>query len=353
MRRKALELPPPPIPMYSARAGLEYYIRLGYTPADKVTESVPNTLELAYDDWCIAILANELGKKDDYQLFMKRANNYKNLWDNQTKFMRPRNSDGTWLESLEGHEQEIIKDGNHSWYRYFDPLLVGRRPNRHYTESNAWQYIWAVQHDVNGLAGLFGSNKEFINKLDTFFTMSPNITPPKYVGVAGTVGQYVQGNQPSHHVAYLFDYAGAPWKTQKYVRLITEELYRTGPGGLCGNEDMGSLSSWFIFSSLGFYPVTPGMACYTIGSPLFGVATIETGKNKTFTVRAKNNSEKNIYIQSATLNGKSLSRTWITHKEITEGGVLEFIMGPDPNLKWGAEVAAAPPSMIYSPDKTF
>jgi predicted alpha-1,2-mannosidase len=345
MRKKALELPSPPVPARSGRAGLKYYMDLDYVPVDKVTESVPNTLELAYDDWCIAQLARELGKKDDYLLFMKRALNYVNLWDPATRFMHPKMSDGKWLEALNGKEQEIVKTGDHSYYKYFDPLLVGRRPNRHYTESNAWQYIWSVQHDVQGLINLFGSNKEFISKLDTFFTMSPNITPPKYVGVVGTIGQYVHGNQPSHHVAYLYGYAGAPWKTQEKARQVTEELYRIGPGGLCGNEDMGSLSSWYIFSALGFYPVTPGLTSYAIGSPLLGVASIDVGNNKIFTIKTKNNSKENKYIQSATLNGKAFSRCWITHKEIIDGGMLELEMGPVPNKKWGSRPEDAPPSM--------
>ena len=195
------------------------------------------------------------------------------------------------------------------------------------------------------LYNLFGSNKEFISKLDTFFRMSPNITPPKYVGVVGTIGQYVHGNQPSHHVAYLYDYAGEPWKTQERVRQVTEELYRTGPGGICGNEDMGSLSSWYVFSALGFYPVTPGLAVYAIGSPLFGFASIDVGDNKTFTIKTTNNSKENKYIQSATLNGKTLSRTWISHKEIISGGILELEMGPEPNKKWGSKPEDAPPSM--------
>ncbi|MGV8096601.1 MAG: GH92 family glycosyl hydrolase [Mangrovibacterium sp.] len=345
MRTKALEEPKPPVPSHSGRSGLKYYIGLGYTPVDKVTESVPNTLELAYDDWCIAQLAKELGKKDDYALFMKRAYNYRHLWDDQTQFMRPRKADGSWLEELNGREQEIVKDGDHSWYRYFDPLLVGRRPNRYYTESNAWQYIWSVQHDVQGLIDLFGSSKAFTAKLDTFFEMSPNITPPKYVGVVGTIGQYVHGNQPSHHVAYLYNYAGEAWKTQQRARQVMEELYRTGPGGLCGNEDMGSLSSWFVLSAMGFYPVTPGEAVYAIGSPLFGKAVIDLGNGKTFTVEAKDNSTANKYIQSATLNGKPISRTWLLHKEITEGGTLIFQMGPEPSKKWGNNPADAPPSM--------
>uniref|UniRef100_UPI00321763F5 GH92 family glycosyl hydrolase n=1 Tax=uncultured Draconibacterium sp. TaxID=1573823 RepID=UPI00321763F5 len=345
IRKKALENPTPPVPDYAGRSGLDYYIELGYTPVDKVTESVPNTLELAYDDWCIAQLAKELGKKDDYELFMKRASNYTNLWDSATQFMRPKNADGTWLEALNGRKQEIVKTGNHSYYKYFDPLLVGRRPNRYYTESNAWQYIWSVQHDIQGLINLFGGNHSFTQKLDTFFEMSPLITPPKYVGVVGTIGQYVHGNQPSHHVAYLYNYAGQPWKTQQRVRQVCEELYRTGPGGLCGNEDMGSLSSWYVLSSIGFYPVTPGLPVYAIGSPLFGEITINIGENSWFKIKAKNNSKENKYIQSATLNGQPFNRTYLNHKEITNGGELIFQMGPKPNKKWGTAKNAVPPSM--------
>lgn len=345
MRRKALESPKLPVPLTAGRSGLKYYLEIGYTPVDKVTESVPNTLELAYDDWCIAQLARELGNEKDYELFMKRAGNYRHLWDPGTQFMRPRKYDGLWLEEINGHEQEIVKDGDHAYYRYFDPLLVGRRPNRYYTESNAWQYIWSVQHDIQGLIGLFGSNKAFISKLDEFFEMSPDITPPKYVGVVGTIGQYVHGNQPSHHVAYLYDYAGEPWKTQLRVRQVCEELYRPGPGGICGNEDMGSLSSWYVLSSMGFYPVTPGSPYYSIGSPLFGQVTINLADNKTFIIRAVNNSLKNKYIQSASLNQKTLTRTWITQKEITNGGELIFEMGPEPNRKWGVKPEDAPPSM--------
>jgi predicted alpha-1,2-mannosidase len=345
MRKKALEEPKPPVPHTAGRSGLAFYKELGYTPVDKVTESVPNTLELAYDDWCIAQLAKELGKKEDYALFMKRATNYRNLWDSKTKFMRPKKADGTWLESLNGREQEIVKEGEHSYYKYFDPLLVGKRPNRHYTESNAWQYIWSVQHDVQGLIDLFGGNKGFVAKLDTFFEMSPNITPPKYVGVVGTIGQYVHGNQPSHHVAYLYDYAGEPWKTQLRARQVTEELYRSGPGGICGNEDMGSLSSWYVLSAMGFYPVTPGNPVYAIGSPLFGKVVIDLGENKSFTIQTENNSMENKYIQSATLNGKPMTKTWISQKEITDGGILLFVMGPQPNKKWGSRPEDAPPSM--------
>jgi len=342
---KAQNSPKPPLPPYAGRPGLEYTVRLGYLPVDKVNESVSNTLELTYDDYCIAQLAKSLGKEVDYSKFMNRAGNYKNLWDPGTQFMRPKKSDGSWLEQINGRTQEIIKEGDHSYYKYFDPLLVGRRPNRYYTESNAWQYIWSVQHDLQGLINLFGGNEEFIRKLDDFFEMSPVITPPKYVGVVGTIGQYVHGNQPSHHVAYLYNYAGEPWKSQQRVRQITESLYRSGPGGLCGNEDMGSLSSWYLFSSIGFYPVAPGTSAYIIGSPLFTKTTIDLGNNKTFTVQAVNNSGVNKYIQSASLNGNPITRTWITHEEIVKGGILMFEMGPEPNKNWGVMPEDVPPSM--------
>ena len=347
MRKKALELPPPPLDPSAGRSGLEYYIELGYVPVNKVAESVPNTLELAYNDWCIAQMSRELGKEDDYKLFMHRAENYENLFDQGTNFMRPRNLDGSWLESCNNQPAEIIRDGEHSYYGCFDPLLVGRRPNRYYTESNAWQYIWSVQHDVGGLIGLFGHKDDFITKLDSLFTMSSEISEPKYVGVVGTIGQYVHGNQPSHHVAYLYNYAGMPWKTQENVRQVMD-LYRTGPGGICGNEDMGSLSSWYVLSAMGFYPVCPGQNVYVIGTPLFEEVTINLNRPYNagkFTVIANKVSPENKYIQSATLNGKPLSRTWLSHEEIISGGTLVFEMGSEPNRQWGSNTANAPPSM--------
>ena len=200
-----------------------------------------------------------------------------------------------------------------------------------------------MQHDVRGLISLFGSKERFNRKLDTFFDMDPAISGPKYIGVVGTIGQYVHGNQPSHHVAYLYNYSGEPWKTQQRVRQVCEQLYRPGQGGLCGNEDMGSLSSWYVFSAMGFYPVTPGIPVYTIGTPLFGKVTINHGNGNSFVIEAKNNSAVNKYIQSATLNGAPLSRTWISHEDIMNGGRLVFTMGPEPNPEWGMD--DPPPSM--------
>jgi len=347
MREKATALPPPPLPESAGRSGLQYYMDLGYAPVDKVTESVPNTLELAYNDWCIAQMALELGRESDYELFMQRAHNYLNLFDPATSFMRPRNQDGSWLKSCGNQAAEIIKSGDHTYYGCFDPLLVGRRPNRNYTESNAWQYIWSVQHDINGLVDLFGTKTAFVSKLDSLFTMSPEISEPKYVGVVGTIGQYVHGNQPSHHVAYLYNYVGMPWKTQERVAQVMD-LYRTGPGGICGNEDMGSLSSWYVLSAMGIYPVCPGQTIYIIGSPIFEEVTIKLNSpydSGEFIIKARQVSPKNKYIQSATLNGEAMSKSWLSHEEITGGGSLIFEMGPEPNMDWGSGMADIPPSM--------
>jgi predicted alpha-1,2-mannosidase len=345
MKTKALGVPPAPLPPSAGRSGIIDYINLGYAPYNKVTESVPNTLELAYNDWCIAQMAKVMGKEEDYQLFMQRAGNYINVFDSETEFFRPKNSDGSWLPELEDNQQEIVKAGEHSYYKYFDPLLVGRRPNRHYTESNAWQYLWSVQHDPAGLIDLLGGNDAFSQRLDDFYKMTPTITPPKYVGVVGTIGQYVHGNQPSHHVVYLYNYAQKPWLTQQMSRQVLDQLYRSGPGGLCGNEDMGSLSSWYVLSAMGIYPVTPGSTQYAIGSPIFDEVSLDLGDGNHFSFITKNNTQKNIYIQSATLNGEPFNRTWIDHTEIMKGGILIFEMGPEPNKDWASNPDSVPFSM--------
>lgn len=343
--KKANENPRAPIPEYAGRSGLDYYKKLGYAPIDKVTEAVPNTLELAYDDWCIAQLAENLEKEDDKKAFNKRALNYKNVWDAETEFMRPRKENGNWLEEIGNNEQSIVKNGEHSYYRYFDPLIIGRRPNRHYTESNAWQYIWSVQHDVNGLINLFESDDKFTKKLDTFFEMSTDVSSPKYVGVVGTLGQYVQGNQPSHHVAYLYNYSKQPWKTQQRVRQLMDMMYQSGAGGLCGNEDMGSLSSWYIFSAIGFYPVTPGIPQYSIGSPIFDEVKINLKNGKVFTVKTKNNTANNVYIKNVKLNGKKYSKNYISHNDIINGSTLVFEMSDKPNKNRGTEDSDKPYSL--------
>ena len=306
--------------------GLKYYKKLGYVPADKENESVSKTLEYSYDDWCIAQISRLLHKKNDYKLFMNRAGNYKNLFDPSTKFMRGKESNGNWIKN-------------------FDPRYSNHR-NDVYTEGDAWQWNWFVPQDVNGLIKLMGGNENFTQKLDSLFNQSPviegsNASPD----ISGMIGQYAQGNEPSHHIAYLYNYAGKPWKTQEIVRKICETLYTDSTNGLCGNDDCGQMSAWFVFSSLGFYPVNPADGIYVIGSPMFNKVSINVGKGKYFTVIAKNASKENKYIQSAKLNGKKLDRTYIYHREIMNGGNLIFTMGNKPNKKWGSNKKDFPPSM--------
>jgi predicted alpha-1,2-mannosidase len=311
------------------RVGLNDYLKFGYLPYDKVRESVSRTLEYAYNDWCVAQLAKFLNKTDDYEMFMKRALNYRNIIDTSTGFARPKDSMGKWLAP-------------------FDPTFIGQGRERHFTEANAWQYTWFVPHDVQGLINLEGGREKFVKKLDTLFTTS-SVIRSTVSDATGLIGQYAHGNEPSHHTIYLYDYAGAPWKAQRLVRNVIDSLYNSGPAGLCGNEDMGQMSAWYVFSAMGFYPVAPGQNIYAIGSPLFSKVTIHLDKafNKAgeFVIEARNNSGRNKYIQSATLNGKPLNKPWFDHSEIRNGGTLIFLMGPDPDKEWGSSPEAAPPSM--------
>lgn len=332
----------------SSRYGLDYYMDLNYIPAEKIRESVSVTLEDAYDDWCLAEIAKSLGKTEDYNYFRKRTQYYTNLYDQQTGFMRPRKADGSWLEMCEDYP-EIIRTDIHPYYSCFDPLWVGVSPNRHFTESNAWQYLWYVPHDVKGLINIMGGKAEFTRKLDTLFTMTSNESgTEQYAPLRSKIGQYVHGNEPVHHVSYLFNYIGEPWKTQKWVNQIRNKMYGVGPDGLCGNDDMGQMSAWYIFSAMGFYPVSPGQNVFVIGTPLFEETTLKFDdyfKGKEFTVKAEEVSSENIYIQSATLNGKPYDKSWISHDDIINGGILTFKMGPEPNKNWGSSPDLMPPSM--------
>ncbi len=332
-----------------SRVGLAEYNEYGFIPAETgIRETVSKILEDTHTDWALAQVAKDLGKTEDYQFLMNRAHNYKNLWDEETGFYRPRLSDGSWLPRCErGQAPEIIRVGNNSYYDCWNPFWIGVSPHRHYTESNAWQYLFFPHHDFHGLINLMGGREKFVENLDGLFYSTSSNEGPLY-SVTGAIGQYVHGNQPSHHFGYLYNYAGAPWKTQERVRGIMETLYRADEWGLPGNADMGEMSSWYLFSALGFYPVNPGQPIYAITSPLFEKAVINLGEfygNNVFTVVAKNTSGDNKYIQSARLNGKVFDRTWITHDEIVSGGILEFELGPEPNPMWGASPDAAPPSM--------
>lgn len=296
------------------RRALLPYLEYGFMPLEEpITEAfhqeeqVSRTLEYAYNDFVIGVLASLLGHEEDASMFMDRALYYQNIIDPETGIARGRYQDG-------------------SWYTPFDPSV---RTYEFITEGSPWHYTWYVPHDVAGLIELMGGRDEFVERLDELFNE----------------GEYWHGNEPSHQIAYLYAYAGAPWKTQEQVRKIMTEEYSSGPGGLSGNDDAGQMSAWYVFSALGFYPVVPGLPYYVIGTPSFEEVTIDIGNENKFIVRANNVSEQNLYIQSATLNGQSFDRPWLTHKEIVDGGVLEFEMGATPNESWGSDKQHAPPSL--------
>ena len=328
VKKNAMETPPEEH-RSKGRVGLIYYEEYGYLPSDKVNQSVSRTMEYAYDDWCVAQIAKILGKTEDYKMFMKRATYYKNVIDPSTGFARPKNSKGSWLDP-------------------FNPKSIWQGNELHYTEANAWQDTWFVPHDVKGLINLEGGREKFNKKLDSLFTISSEIFG-NVADVTGLIGQYAHGNEPSHHTIYLFDYSGDPWKAQELVRTVIDSLYNAEPAGLCGNEDMGQMSAWYVLSAMGFYPVCPGQKIYSIGSPIFDKVTIHLEKSfnnaDKFVTEARNNSGENKYIQSVMLNGKPLNKPWFEHSAIKNGNTLIFQMGPEPNKEWGNAPDAAPPSM--------
>ncbi len=286
---------------FEARGGLTWYKSLGYVPQDKTDESVSRTLEFAYDDFCVAQLAQAVGRQSDYELLMARSRNYKNLYDPAKGFMRPKNADGSWDEESWSTREE-------------------RMPG--FTEGGPWTYLFCEMQDIPGMIALMGGKQQFVTKLDENFSG----------------GHYRHSNEPGHHYTYLYDYGGQPWKTQEKVREAMVLNYRNAPDGLSGNDDCGQMSAWYIFSAMGFYPVTPGSPVYAIGSPLFARATIMLQgpyKKGPFTVIARNQSPRNKYIQSATLNGKPLTEPFIRHADIANGSTLVFVMGPQPNKNWG------------------
>jgi predicted alpha-1,2-mannosidase len=294
-------------------------------------QSVAVTLEHSYDDWCVAQLARALNKTADYELFMKRAHNYANVYNPHTGFMSPKTADGKWVEP-------------------FDPKLSGGPGGREYfAECNSWTYTWSVQHDIAGLVNLMGGRERAVQRLDQLFDEPLGTAKWLFIGQfpdeSGLNGEFAMGNEPSFHIPYLYDYFGQPWKTQKRVRQLMNIWFDDDPLGICGDEDGGAMSSWYVFSAMGFYPVTPGRPVYDIGSPIFRQVTLTLGKGKSFIIRANRVSQKNKYIQRATLNGQPLSRPWFEHKDISNGGMLVLEMGPRPNKKWGASPADAPPSM--------
>jgi predicted alpha-1,2-mannosidase len=289
------------------------YDQYGYYPSDLTkVESVSRTLEAGFDDWCAAQMAQKFGKKDDYAFFIKRSNFYKNLFDKSVNLMRGKNSDGKWVTP-------------------FDPLKVSHASTSggDYTEGNAWQYSFHVLQDIPGLINIMGGNTKFVAKLDSLFTMDSKVFGDgALVDVTGLIGQYAHGNEPSHHIAYLYAMAGKPWKTQQIIPEILAEQYKNKPDGLSGNDDCGQMSAWYIFSSLGFYPVNPADGKYIFGTPAYANASLKVG-NKTLTIEAKNLSAKNRFVKSITLNNKPVTSGYLTHQQIVAGGKLIFNMSPN------------------------
>ena len=283
--------------------------KYGYYPYDMIkAESASRTLECAYDDWCAAQMAKALGKDEDFAFFSKRAQNYRNLFDRETLLMRPRDSEGRWIEP-------------------FDPFRIGWGKGYNFTEGNAWQYTWHVMHDPEGLIKLFGGREKFAERLDMLFKFPERIEGQGELGdVTGLIGQYAHGNEPSHHVAYFYHYAGRPRRTAEIVREVFDRFYLNKPDGLCGNDDCGQMSAWYIFSAMGFYPFNPCGGEYVLGAPQLPEVTLRLPGGRKFAIMAKNLSEKNKYVKSVCLNGKKLDGFKITHEEIMAGGTLEFEM---------------------------
>ena len=307
--------------------GVKKLMEIGYIPGDYMVESVASSMEYAIADWAIAQLAKKLNKQEDYEYFLNRSKAYREYFDPETRFMRGKLSDGSWRTP-------------------FNPISAQHRVND-YCEGNAWQYLWLVPQDPEGLIELLGGDKKYTEKLDELFSMSSELGEEASMDITGLIGQYAHGNEPSHHTTYMYAYSGEPYKIADKVRYINNELYTDKPDGLSGNEDCGQMSAWHIFSSLGFYPVNPSNGAYVFGSPLFDEATIGLPENKKFTIIANENSDDNIYIQSVELNGKEYKYSYITHKDIMQGGELVFNMGPNPNLNFGKEKKYRPQSIVY------
>lgn len=297
--------------MTSDYKGLGWLRRQDYIPADKEGESVAKGLEYALADGCIALAARKAGDGELAREFGRRARFYRNYWDPKTRFFRGRNADGSFREP-------------------FDPFRSTHR-NDDYCEGTGWQYTWLVPHDVQGLVSLFGSEEAFAAKLDSLFTIEGDMGEQASGDISGLIGQYAHGNEPGHHTVYLYPYVGQQWKTARLVRRILGEMYTDRPDGLAGNEDCGQMSSWYVLSAMGFYPVNPALGIYVLGSPAFDRITLRTHGGKRFTVIAENNSEENIYIQSAELDGRPYPYSYIRHADLLRGGTLRLKMGPKPS----------------------
>ena len=302
--------------VYPQQNAVPYVVARGYIPCDKVHEATSIAMEYAVDDWGVAAMAKKMGKQEDADLYARRAMYYKQYFDSEIKFIRPKMDDGSWRTP-------------------YDPAnsihMVGD-----FTEGNGWQYTFFAPHDVYGLIELFGGDEEFITKLDAFFVNNDSMGETASADITGLIGQYAHGNEPSHHIAYMYAYAGQQWKVAEKVRFIMDEFYTDKPDGVIGNEDCGQMSAWYVMSSMGFYQENPSDGVFVFGSPRFDKMTVKVRGNNTLIIEAENNSKENIYIQEVYFNGKPYEKSYITYDELIAGGTLKFVMGPKPNKNFGA-----------------
>lgn len=307
---------------YERQNGVPYVMAKGYIPADKIHEATSIAMEYAVDDWGIAAMAQKMGKTADYETFSKRAHYYKNYFDSSIHFIRPKLEDGSWRTP-------------------YDPARsihgVGD-----FCEGNGWQYTFFAPQDPYGLISLFGGDKPFTSKLDSFFTNNDSMGEGASSDITGLIGQYAHGNEPSHHIAYLYTYAGEQWKTAEKVRFIMSDFYTDQPDGIIGNEDCGQMSAWYLLSAMGFYQVNPSDGVFAFGSPRFKKIEVKVRGGKVFTVEAPNNSKDNIYIQKVYLNGKPYHKSYITYDDIINGSTLKFEMGKKPAKNFGKASANRP-----------
>ena len=306
--------------------GVEHFMKYGYIPADKIGEATSVNLEYAADDWGLALMAKKMGKTDIYNTFIKRGRSFELLWDSKIQKIHPKMTDG-------------------SWYEPYNPFLANHRDHiGDFTEGNGWQWTFMIPQSPDRLIALHGSDKAFISNLDNLFVAEGDLGEGAPPDISGMIGQYAHGNEPAHHVPYMYAYAGAQYKTAQLVRRLQNEFYTDQPDGYCGNEDCGQMSAWHVMSAMGFYQVNPSNGVFVFGSPSFGKAKLNLSNGKTFTIVAKGNSDKNVYIKSAKLNGKAYTKAYITYDDIMRGGQLELVMSSQPNKNFGKAAKNRPTS---------
>ena len=295
-----------------------------FIPADSIIQATSFAMEYAVGDWGVAAVAKKLGKAEDHAEYAKRASYYKHYFDQSINYVRPKLSDGSWRTPYD--PARSVHGGSES----------------DFCEGNGWQYTFFVPQDVYGLINLFGGDKPFLERLDQFFVNNDSMGEEASADITGLIGQYAHGNEPSHHITYMYAYAGQQWKTAEKVRYIMDEFYKDTPDGIIGNEDCGQMSAWYVLSSMGFYQMNPSDGVFVFGSPRFDKMSVKVRDGKSFTVEAENNTKENIYIQKVFLNGKPYKKTYITYEDIMNGSTLKFVMGKRPNKSFGKAMTDRP-----------